>query len=66
MQTVDWLPPRIYRIPKYKPVMRGYRYSMDNKPSDTLEKAFYAHAFRRNVEFDTNWKARLNQLEHGL
>ena len=64
MNVIKWLRPVNYRRPRYTPVMRGYRYSMDNKPSSTVYKAFFKHAFRRNYEFDTMWNAMLK--EQGL
>lgn len=51
----------MHRRPRYTPVMRGYRYSMDNKPSSPVYKAFFRHAFRRNYEFDTMWNKTLKE-----
>lgn len=53
----------MHRRPRYSPVMRGYRYSMDNKPSDVVYKAFFKHAFRRNYEFNTMWNKMLKEQE---
>jgi len=49
------------RRPRYTPKMRGYAYSMDNRPSNVVYKAFFKYAFRRNYEFDTMWNAMLKE-----
>jgi len=45
MKEIKWLRPLNYRRPRYTPVMRGYRYSMDNKPTDVVYKAFFVTPF---------------------